>query len=251
LPKEARDVVLAPVASLPAPSELPVPKFNVENSSAVRKWMTLGIVLVGGLGISAAGYKTQAMWLPRVMAAIRPSQSVAAPGKAASKAPSLGLTTFDRDGQLQIYWDRTSTAVRGAAYGVLEIAEDGTVPRAIQLDAASLQTGSFAYQRNTAKVDLKLLIHQKQGPDLRESSSFLGKPPAAGSNPSEDAEVLRQREAEAIKQRDEMARQAARMKAELNSQAARTKKLEKDMQAIREEMRKQQQRRLANQVADK
>jgi hypothetical protein len=189
------------------------------------------------------------MWLPRVMAAIRPAQSVAAaPAKAVPAAPNLGLTSFDREGQLQINWDRASAAVRDAAYGVLEISEDGTVPKAIQLDAASLQTGSFAYQRTTAKVDLKLVIHQKQGPDLRESFSFLGKPPAANAN---DAEALKQREAEAIKQRDEMAKQTAKMKADLTSQAAKTKKLEQDMQSMREEMRQQQRRRLANQVPDK
>ena len=186
------------------------------------------------------------------MAAIGPTGSVAAaPAKTPASAPILGLTTFDREGQLQIYWDRTSAAVRDAAYGVLEISEDGTVPKAIQLDAASLQNGSFSYQRTTAKVDLKLVIHQKQGPDLRESSSFLGKAPAVDSVAKEEAGALKQREAEAIRQRDDMEKQTAKMKADLNSQAAKTKKLEKDVQAMREEMRQQQKRRLANQVPDK
>ena len=44
---------------------------------------------------------------------------------------------------------------------------------------------------------------------------------------------------------------AAKLKADLNSQAAKTKKLEKDVQSMREEMRKQQLRRLNNQVPDK
>jgi hypothetical protein len=248
-----RDAIESPVAS-PVRAELPAPKFAVESASAARKWMTAGIAFVGVLGVAAAGYKTHALWGPRVLTAIRPAQSAAAaPAKVAATVavPTLGLTTFDRDGQLQISWDRASAAIRDAAYGVLEISEDGTVPKAIQLDSASLQTGSFTYQRNTAKVDLKLVIHQKQGPDLRELSSFLGKPPSVESKDQEDAHALKQREAEAIKQRDAMAEQAAKMKADLNVQAAKTQKLEKDMQAIRLEMRKQQQRRLANQVAGK
>ena len=48
-----------------------------------------------------------------------------------------------------------------------------------------------------------------------------------------------------------MAKQAAKLKADLNSQAAKTKKLEKDVESMREEMRKQQLRRLNNQVPDK
>ena len=231
----------------PALAELPVPKFVVESASSTRKWMTVGIAIVGGLGVGAAGYKTQEMWLPRLLAAISPAQS-AAPARA-SAARGLGLTTFDREGQLQIYWERTSAGVSNASYGVLEITEAGTVPKAIQLDSASLQTGSFSYQRTTAKVDVKLTIYQKAGAELRESSSFLGSVPDRKARG--EAEALKAREAEAIRQRDEMAMQTAKMKADLTSQAAKTKKLEKDMQSIREEMKLQQQRRLANQVPDK
>ena len=147
---------------------------------------------------------------------------------------------------MQIHWDRNSAALGNAAYGVLEISEDGAVPKAIQLDAASLQTGSFTYQRTAAKVDLKLVIHRKSGAELRESTSFLGEPPDRKAK--EEAAALKEREAEAVRQRDELAKQTTKMKADLNWQAAKTKKLEKEMQAIREEMRLQQQRRLANQA---
>ncbi len=90
-------------------------------------------------------------------------------------------------------------------------------------------------------MDVRLIVHQKDGPDLREVTSFLGKLP--DRKPAEDPE--------AQKQRDEMAQQAAKLKADLNFQAAKTKKLEKDVQSMREEMRKQQLRRLNNQVPDK
>ena len=41
------------------------------------------------------------------------------------------------------------------------------------------------------------------------------------------------------------------MKADLTFQAAKTKKLEKEVQTMREELRQQQQRRLNNQLPDK
>ena len=90
-------------------------------------------------------------------------------------------------------------------------------------------------------MDVRLIVHQKDGPDLREVTSFLGKLP--DRKPVEDPA--------AQKQRDEMTKQAAKLKADLNSQAAKTKKLEKDVQSMREEMRRQQLRRLNNQVPDK
>jgi hypothetical protein len=84
-------------------------------------------------------------------------------------------------------------------------------------------------------------VHQKNGPDLREVTSFLGKLPERqqGEDP-----VARQ-------QREEMAKQAAKLKADLTFQAAKTKKLERDVKSMRDEMRLQQLRRLKNQAPDK
>ena len=236
------------------PAELRAPNFAVESASSTHKWMTIVIAIVGGLAVGATAYKFQSLWLPGIMGSAKPSRAAAA--RPAVLAPeglssTLGLVTYDREGQLQIYWDRGSNAIRNAANGVLEISEEGVVPKAIQLDAGNLQTGSFSYARTAAKVDVKLLIHQKAGPDLRESTSFLGKVPDVDRKAKEEAEALKRREAEAVRQRDAMAEQAAKMKADLSSQAEKTKKLEKDMDAMRREMRRQQQRRMANQATDK
>ncbi|MEO8596117.1 MAG: hypothetical protein ABI759_22550 [Candidatus Solibacter sp.] len=227
-----------------APLDIPVPRFAVESASSARRWMTLGIAIVGGLGICAAAYKTKDLWMPRLMTAVRPAQA-AAP----AVTTTVGLTTLDRDGQLQISWDRNVPGLRDAAYGMLEIQESGAVPTAIQLDGASLQTGAFTYARTTDKVDIKLTVHRKDAAELRGSASFLGKMP--DHKAEEEAAAAKEREAEAIKQRDDLAQQAARMKADLNSQAAKTKKLEKDMEAIREEMHREQQRRMTNQAPGK
>jgi hypothetical protein len=91
-------------------------------------------------------------------------------------------------------------------------------------------------------VDVLLIVHQKEGPDVREVTSFLGKLPDRKTAEELDAEQ---------KQREEAARQAAKMKADLNSQAAKTQKLEKEVQTMHEELLRQQLRRLNNQLPDK
>ncbi len=219
----------------PAAAELPVPKFVVESESSARRWLAAGIAIVAVVGVLAAAWQVRQMWLPQVLAAIRP----AAP---ATAAPSLGLHLIDHEGQLQIQWDRTSPAVRRASDAILEIADGGPLPVATQLDTAHLEAGSFTYARTSEKVDVLLIVHRKDGPDLREVTSFLGKLP--------DRKTAEGLEAEQ-KQREEAAQQAAKMKADLNSQAVKTQKLEKEVQTMREELRRQQLRRLNNQLPDK
>ena len=46
-----------------------------------------------------------------------------------------------------------------------------------------------------------------------------------------------------------MAAHASKLQTDLDRQAARTRKLEKDLQTMREEMRQQQRRRMVNQVS--
>ena len=223
----------------PAAVDLPVPKFVIESASAARRWMVVGIGTVACLGTLVAAFEVRDMWLPRVLAAIRPVPIVTPPPPV--PAPTLGLNAIDREGQLQIGWDRSSPAVRGASDALLEIT-DGPLPVAIQLDAAHLETGSFTYARTTEKVDVKLIVHRKDGPDLREIVSFLGKLP--DRQPAEDPQAQQ-------KQRDETEKQSAKLKSDMNAQAAKTRKLEKEVESMREEMRQQQLRRLNNQVPDK
>lgn len=240
-PEPAHPVPFAPAARTAAdesallPEELAAPKFLVESASSARSWLTVTIGLVAVLGVVGTGFTTRDLWLPQALAALRPALAAVRP--ATGTAPPLGLTTTDRAGQLQVNWDRNSVSVRGAAGGVLEINEGGPVPTVIPLDAAHLQAGSFTYARNAEKVDIKLILHRKDAPDLRDATSFLGKLPV----PDPEAE----------RKREELEREAAKMKADLSSQAAKTKKLEKDIESMREEMRQQQQRRLANQIPDK
>jgi proteasome lid subunit RPN8/RPN11 len=225
----------------PAAADLPVPKFMVGTASSTRRWLAMEIAIVAILGIIGAGYQTRQIWLPRVLAAVRPASS----GTAGQPLPALGLNTIDSEGQLQIRWDRSSPSVRGSSDAILEITDGGPLPVAIQLDAAHLETGSFTYARTSEKVDVKLIVHQENGPDIREVTSFLGKLP--DRKPAEDPEAQKQRD-EAAK---EAAKQAAKFKSDINFQAAKTRKLEQEVQSMREELRRQQRRRLTNQLPGK
>ena len=227
----------APTLTDTAAADLPIPKFVVESESSARRWMAVGIGIVALAGIAGAAYQVRQMWLPQLLDAIRPAAQVV------PTAPDpLGLRTIDREGQLQIQWDRNSSSVRRATDAILEITDGSPLPVATQLDTAHLETGSFTYARTAEKVDVLLIVHQKDGPDVREVTSFLGKLPTRKTVEEQEAEQ---------KQREEAAQQAAKMKADLTFQAAKTKKLEKEVQTMREELRQQQQRRLNNQLPDK
>ncbi len=211
----------------------PVPQFLPPSAPASHRWMwVLGIGIA--LGVGAAGFQTRLAWMPRASASAKPAPP------APAIVPSLGLNASDRDGQLQIIWDRTSPALRTASGAVLEISE-GSKPYTIVLDEPHLQAGAFNYARQAEKVDITLTLHQTNAADIREVATFLGKLP--DRTPPEDPQIQ--------KQRDALAKQAAKLKLDLNWQSIKTKKLEKDLQTMREEMRQQQLKRLNNQLTDK
>jgi len=146
------------------------------------------------------------------------------------------LHTTDHDGQLEVDWDRNSAPVRESAAAILEISDGGSQPQAIQLDAAHLQAGTFTYGRQGEKVDVKLILKRQDGKESREVTTFLGKLPERKPPPENE---------EARKQREELAAQTAKLKADLTWQATKTRKLEKDLQTVRD-----QQKRMANQAGE-
>ena len=83
----------------------------------------------------------------------------------------------------------------------------------------------FTYARQSEKVDVKLIVRRSDGQEVREATTFLGKLPERKVPAEDDA---------ARRQRDDL--------------TERTRKLEKDLQTMREEMRQQQRRRMMNQV---
>jgi len=215
-------------------AEPDVPQFLTAPAEPSRRWRLA--LMIGFL--AAAGsvrYLTKDRWLGRVMSAVRPKPPVPA------ARPSLGLRAIDQDGQLQITWDRNGAGVSHAVEAVLEISDGGPLPQAITLDQAHLQNGAFTYARQTERVDVKLILHQAEGRQISDVTTFLGKrPPAHTVDP--DPEVR--------KERDRLAEEAAKLKSTVDSQTARTRKLEKDLKTLRDEMKTQQQRRLINQLPE-
>jgi proteasome lid subunit RPN8/RPN11 len=211
---------------------LPVPQFLHPAAASSQHWtwvLAIGIAF----GVAAATFQTRQAWLPKVVAAVKPAVNIPPP-------PALRLNAIDHDGQLQINWDRDSRALPQARDAMLEIA-DGPSLKVIQLDDAHLRAGSFTYAREAEKVDIQLIVHQVNAPDVREVTSFLGKLPER--QPAEDPELQ--------KQRDELAKQAAKLKVDLDWQTLKAKKLEKDLKSMREEIKHEQMKRLHNQVPDK
>jgi proteasome lid subunit RPN8/RPN11 len=236
-----------PEEELEARPEPPVPQFltqHEEKPSHVRMILTAATGVLLTLGAIGAAVKTRDAWLPKLISAVRPATPAAAPAAAVAPLPppSLGLRAADRDGQLDISWDRASVPIREAKEGLLEISDGGPMPQSISMDSAHLQAGSFTYGRQSEKVDVKLIVRNAEGQEFRQVASFLGKLP--DRKPQEDAEALR-------KEREAMAAQAAKMKLDLNWQSVKQKKLEKELQTVRDELRQQQQRRLLNQAPEK
>ena len=228
-----------------APEELapepPIPQFLTLQPAPRRRWVMVALTAVVVIGAVAPAVKMRDLWLPKVMAAVRPAPAPVPIQIPPMPPPSLGLHATDHDGQLEIRWDRTSLPVRQSKDAVLEIADGGPLPRSIPLDFAHLQTGTFTYARQSEKVDVKLIIRRPEGPELREVTTFLGKLPER-KPPPEDAA--------AKKQREDLAAQAAKLKQDMNWQVVKTKRLEKDLQVMRDELRTQQQRRMANQAGE-
>jgi proteasome lid subunit RPN8/RPN11 len=211
-----------------------LPAFAVEKKPSGRgkivAWIVLGAAAT--LAILFGAVKTREMWIPKLTTAARPPVEVPLP------PPSMGLKTGDRDGQLEIDWDRLSILIRQGVSARLEISDGSAAPQSIPLDGPHLQAGVFTYGRQSEKVDVKLIVRNSEGKEAVEATTYIGKLP--DRKPPEESEEVR-------KAREAMAAQAAKLKADLNFQAAKTRKLEKQLQ----ELRQQQQKRMQNQIEGK
>jgi septal ring factor EnvC (AmiA/AmiB activator) len=86
-------------------------------------------------------------------------------------------------------------------------------------------------------VEVRLAV----GDQIKEVASFLGKLPEH-KPPPEDPAVR--------KERDELRQQVAKQKADLDAQAAKTRKLEKALNDVKEQLARESQRRMNNQLPD-
>ena len=249
-PRRSREPATAALDPDDVPVEVKPPDFLTVQPPAPRRWpWALAVLAVAGAG--AGGYQTRSAWLPPLEGAVmrataprtaaKPVQAAqpAAPPKPSEPPVTLGLTTADEGGQLHIAWDRNSPAVRSGATAVLSIS-DGADPLAIPLDAAHLQSGSFTYGRQGSRVDVSLAVQLNDGRSVKEVATYVGPVPVK-AKPADLA---------TRKQRDDLAKEAARLKTDLRKQSERTKKLENAMDQMRLELLRQQRTRMENMGTD-
>jgi proteasome lid subunit RPN8/RPN11 len=214
----------------------PLPKFLDVRARPSRRWpMVVAAVLLTCCALGAAAYWKRDLWLPRVLA-VAPRRAPALP-----PPPPMGLNTIDSEGQLQIRWDRNSPFVQRAASGVLSIDAGGPSRQDIPLDKAHLLSGVFTFARQTERVDVSLGLTQPDGHWLREVTMFVGKLP--DKKPAEDPAVQ--------ELRDHMATQVAKIQTDLDAEIARNAKLQRSVEQLGKQIRKQQRSRLLNQAPDK
>ena len=96
-----------------------------------------------------------------------------------SRPATLSLKLRDWPGaQLHVDWEKAAQPLEGARRGELVFNEAGKT-RTIELDAAQLHLGSFAYARRSGNVKVKLSVYgeNSSGPVIEEVAEFNGTPP--------------------------------------------------------------------------
>jgi proteasome lid subunit RPN8/RPN11 len=203
-----------------AAAELDAPSFGQRTQEGSGRALKAAAILAVGLAAGGIGYQTRQFWLPRMVAKAR---------AVLPKEPGLylSLAIADDNGQLKIQWDRNAAAVRNALEATLEIADGNTVPQSVRLDSAHLASGAFTYARQTERVDVTLIATEPSGQVVKEQTSFLGRLPAAKE--ATDAPP-------ANTDRDAEAQRAEKLQKDLNFQAAKTRRLEKEVKDMREQL---------------
>jgi len=204
-----------PVELARPPEAAPVdtPGFQQLRPERSGGWLKAMAILAVGSAIGGAGYQTRQYWLPQVIAkshAVIPKEP----------DPSLALAVSDDNGQLKIQWDRNTPAVRNAHEATLEVTDGGAAPQSVRLDRAHLASGGFAYARQGERVDVTLAVAQSDGRVVKEQTSFLGRLPVQGGAGDGDAQ------------------RAEKLQKDLEFQAAKTRKLEKDLKDMQEQLQK-------------
>jgi hypothetical protein len=134
----------------------------------------------------------------------------------------ISLHVFEKEGQLEVEWNRESPAIRSAAKGELLIV-DGPVRRVLPLTSSDLSKGKVTYARKSDDVEVRLKIENPKQKPLEEASRFLGTPVV--SAPPAETEQLRT-------ERDAAVAEAKRLRADQERQSARVKQLEEAIRIL-------------------
>lgn len=229
------EIVEAAVENLSPHPQPDVPQFlqlkHERSWRAARAMAYLGI----GLALGGVGFQTRDTWLPRMVAKVRPSLP---------KDPNanLSLSLLDNGGQLDIHWDRRSPAIRNALEATLEIRDGALAPQNVRLDGPQLANGAISYERQNEHVEVTLVATEPGGKLIQGQTSFLGKLPVR-KEPAGDSE-LRQ-------ERDALAEKNDQLQKDVNFQASKIRKMEKDLKDAQDRLEIEQRRRLGAQAGDR
>ncbi len=125
----------------------------------------------------------------------------------AAPPETLGLQIAEREGQLQISWSNTSRTIVHATRGVLNIL-DGPTPTSVPLTRMELGEGKYMYTRQGGDVEVRMEVESSDG-TVRESSRFLGRPPAPAKADTDATQILESQNAELQKENDRLKAQNA------------------------------------------
>jgi proteasome lid subunit RPN8/RPN11 len=136
---------------------------------------------------------------------------------------NLALHAWDERSQLRIVWDRASRPVQKADRAAVDI-DDGGTRTELSLDREHLRNGSLNYVRHSSDVAVRLTVYRAGSVLACVTTRFLGPPPVGRSKAESEAE-----EREALR----LAVEAEDARRELDRQAARTKRLERQLQDLK------------------
>jgi hypothetical protein len=176
-------------------------EFDGAHKSSSKKWIWLAaaLIIVAGLAVSGARFLASG-----------------------GTNETIGLSVLERDGQLNIEWNRQAAPVSRAVGGTLEIA-DGPQSRTIPLKAADLVLGKFSYKRDTGDIQVRMIVDQPDGNKVQEASRFLGPPPTKAND--DELKTLQQR-------RDQLQAEVDRLKRSNDEQAQRIQQLERTLKIL-------------------
>jgi proteasome lid subunit RPN8/RPN11 len=214
-----------------------LPRFLDPKPPAPRRFPKVLIPLAVAAAVCATAYWKRDLWVPRVIATAH-----AALPPAAEPPASSGLNTVDFDGQLQIRWNRNSPAVAQAKDGVLRVKGGAPSAEEIALDRDHLLSGVFTIARQSERVDVSLQLNQTAGQPIREVTSFIGKLPEGKPAPPESPAVQ--------PKQDELANEVTRVRADLDAEIQRNRKMQKSVDFLAKQLHDQQRARLLNQAPD-
>jgi hypothetical protein len=136
----------------------------------------------------------------------------------------LGLSVIERDGQLQIEWNRAARPVTNAVRGSLIVTDGQNPPRTIPLTQQDLEHGALTYQRTSNDVAVRMNVENAGGVRAEDVTTFLAAAPGKAAA-DENTKAIEQ-------ERDELKAEVERLKNENADQADRIQQLERNLKVL-------------------